>query len=61
MYLGPWLTIAQGWVERKEAASSAEQVALEGQAQTAAQRSNWIAIAALVVAVISMIAALFKH
>ena len=52
---------AQGWVEQKEAASNAEQLALARQANTAAQRSNWIAIAAFVVAVISLIVALFKH
>ena len=63
VYLRPWRDLAQGWVDRKEAASSAEQLTLARQAHTAAQRSNWIAITALVIAAISMIAslaALFK-
>jgi hypothetical protein len=64
VYLGPWRTIAQGWVERREAESSGEQLTLARQAYKTAQRSTWIAIAALVIAAISMIgaiAALFKR
>jgi hypothetical protein len=61
VYLGGLRNIAQGWVDRKEAQSNAEQLALARQANTAAQRSNWIAIAAFVVAVISLIVALFEH
>jgi hypothetical protein len=65
VYLGGLRDRARGWVERKEAQSNAEQLALTRQANTAAQRSNWIAIAAFVVAVISLIVsvvvALFKH
>ena len=64
VYLDGLRDIAQGWVERKEAASNTEQLALARQANTTAQRSNWIAIAAIVIAAISMIAslaALFKH
>jgi hypothetical protein len=64
VYLGGLRDIAQGWVERKETASNAEQLALSHQAHKAAQSSNKIAITALVIAAISMIAsiaALFKH
>ena len=64
VYLGGLRNIAQGWVEQKEAASSAEQLFLTRQAYIAAQRSNWIAIAAVLIAAISMaasIVALFKH
>jgi hypothetical protein len=64
VYLGGLRNIAQGWVERKETASNAEQLTLAYQAHTAAQSSNRIAIGALVIAAISMIAsivALFKH
>jgi hypothetical protein len=63
-YSGGLRNIAQGWVERKEAASNTEQLALARRVNTTAQRSNWIAIAAIVIAAISMIAsiaALFKH
>jgi hypothetical protein len=65
MYQGGLRERAQGWVDRKEATSSDEQLALARQANTAAQRSNLIAIAAFVVAAISLIVsvvlALFKH
>jgi hypothetical protein len=64
VYLGGLRNIAQGWVERNEAVSNAEQLALAHQAHSAAQSSNKIAITALVIAAISMIAsiaALFKH
>jgi hypothetical protein len=44
LYAGGLLDAAQGWVDRMEAASNAEQLALTRQALTAAQRSNWIAI-----------------
>jgi hypothetical protein len=63
VYLGGLRYIAQGWVERKEAKANEEQLTLARQAHTAAQRSNWIAITALIIAAISMIAslaALFK-
>jgi len=45
--------VAQGWVERKEAASNAEQLSL-------ARQAKWIAIAALVIAAMSMIIAVFS-
>jgi hypothetical protein len=64
VYLGGLRNIAEGWVEREEAASNAEQLLLARQAHAAAQRSNWIAIGALVIAAISVIGsivALFKH
>jgi hypothetical protein len=64
VYLGGLRDIARGWVERKEAASNTEQLVLARQANATAQRSNWIAIAAIVIAAISMVAsvvALFKH
>ena len=51
----PWNDLAQAWVERKEAASSADQ------ARRDAQLANWIALAGLVIAAISMILAVFKH
>ena len=54
-YLQPWKGLAQGWVERKEAALSAEQMALARQAHRDAQRSIWIAFAALIIAAISLI------
>jgi hypothetical protein len=60
VYMGGLRDIAQGWVERKEAASNAEQLALARHALTAAQRSNWIAIAAVIIAAISLILVLFK-
>jgi len=60
VYLRPWSDIAQGWVDRKEAALSAEQMVLARQAHGDAQRSNWIALAALVIAAISLIVAVFK-
>src|SRR5262249_26273328 len=40
-YADPWKNIAQGWVERKEASSSAQRLSL-------ARQANRIAIAALV-------------
>jgi hypothetical protein len=64
VYLGGLRDIAQGWVDRQEAASAAEQVVLARQANMAAKASNKIAIAALIVAVVSMIIsaiAIFKH
>ena len=51
-YPGEFRNVAQGWVERKEAASNADQLSL-------ARQAKWIAIAALVIAVISMIIAVF--
>jgi hypothetical protein len=52
-YADPWKNIAQGWVERKEASSSAQQLSL-------ARQANRIAIAALVIAAISMVIAAFS-
>jgi hypothetical protein len=52
-YLGPWITLAQGWVERKEASSEAEQLSL-------ARQANRLAIVAVVIAAISMIIAAFS-
>jgi hypothetical protein len=52
-YAGPWKNIAQGWVERKEAGSSAEQLSL-------ARQANRLAIAALVIAAVSMVIAAFS-
>jgi hypothetical protein len=52
-YPSEFRNVAQGWVERKEAGSNAEQLSL-------ARQAKWIAIAALVVAVISMIIAAFS-
>ena len=49
----PWKNIAQGWVERKEASSSAQRLSL-------ARQANRIAIAALVIAAISMVIAAFS-
>jgi hypothetical protein len=60
-YLQPWKGLAQGWVDRKEASLAAEQIALAIQAQKAAQWANRIALAALVIAAISLIVAVFKH
>jgi len=51
-YPSEFRNVAQGWVERKEAASNADQLSL-------ARQAKWIAIAALVIAVISMIIAVF--
>jgi len=53
VYLGPWMTLAQGWVERKEASSNAEPLSL-------ARQANRLAIAAVVIAAISMIIAVFS-
>jgi hypothetical protein len=60
VYLGGLRNIAQGWVERKEAASSMEQMALARQALTAAQWASRIAIVAVIIAVISFIVAVSK-
>ena len=51
-YPSEFRNVAQGWVERKEASSSAEQLSLARQAEL-------LAIAALVIATISMIIAAF--
>jgi hypothetical protein len=61
VYLGGLRDIAQGWVERKEAKASEEQLSLARRAYTAAEKSNWIAAAAFLVAVISLLVALFKR
>ena len=60
-YLRPFKDLAQGWVEHKEAAASAQQMALARQAVKDARWANWIALWALVIAAISLIVALFKH
>jgi len=52
-YPSEFRNVAQGWVERKEATGSSEQVSL-------ARQANRIAIAALVIAAISMIIAMFS-
>jgi hypothetical protein len=52
-YPSEFRNVAQGWVERKEAAASSEQLSLARQAKR-------LAIAALVVAAISMIIAVFS-
>jgi hypothetical protein len=52
-YPSEFRDVAQGWVERKEASSSTEQLSL-------ARQAKQIAIAALVVAAISMIIAMFS-
>ncbi|MGA8612473.1 MAG: hypothetical protein WB760_12265 [Xanthobacteraceae bacterium] len=64
VYLGGLKNIAQGWVDRQEAASSAEQIALSRQTIRVAQTSNKIALAAVVIAAISMFVstiALLRH
>ena len=60
-YLRPWKSLAQGWVEHKEAIASAEQMALARQAIKDAKWANWIALWALVIAAISLIVAVVKH
>ena len=60
VYLRPWKGLAQGWVERKEAIASAEQMALARQAHKDAKWTNWIALWALVIAAISLIVAVLK-
>jgi hypothetical protein len=60
VYLRPWRDLAQGWVDRKEAASNAEQLALARHALTAAQRSNRIAIVAVIIAAVSLIVVVVK-
>jgi len=52
-YPSEFRNVAQGWVERREATASSEQVSL-------ARQANRIAIAALVIAAISMIIAVFS-
>jgi hypothetical protein len=60
VYLEPLKGIAQVWVDRKEAELSAEQMALARKALLHAQLANWIALAALIIAAISLIVAMFK-
>jgi hypothetical protein len=57
VYLGGLRDIAQGWVDRKSEASSAEQLALTRRTMAEAQKANKIAIAAIVIAAISMMMA----
>ncbi|MFY9835973.1 MAG: hypothetical protein WAK55_05800 [Xanthobacteraceae bacterium] len=52
-YLQPWKGLAQGYVERKEAAVAAEQMAL-------ARQTRWIAVVAVIIAAISLVVAMFK-
>jgi hypothetical protein len=60
VYLRPYKSLAQGWVEHKEAIASAEQMALARQAVRDAKWANWIALWALVIAAISLIVAVVK-
>jgi hypothetical protein len=60
VYPQPWKGLARGWIDRKEAELSAELMALAHQAHKDAQMSNWIALAALVIAAVSLIVAVFK-
>jgi hypothetical protein len=60
VYLPPESDIAKRWLERKEAALVAEQIALALQAQKVAQLAARIALAAFVIAAISLIVAVFK-
>ncbi len=55
VYLGGLKSIAQGWVDRKSEASSAEQLALTRRASADAHKANTIALIALTVASASMI------
>lgn len=55
VYLGNDRAIAIGWLERNDENSSAEQLNLSRSASTAAHNANRIAIAALLIAVASMI------
>lgn len=50
VYLGGSRDIAQGWVDRQEAASNIEQMDLARQATNATRTSNKIAIGALITA-----------
>jgi hypothetical protein len=52
-YPSEFRNVAQGWVDRKEASSNSEQLSL-------ARQAKQIAIAALVLAAISMIIAVFS-
>ena len=61
VYLRPWKSLAQGWVEHKEATARVEELALARQAVKDARWANWIALWALVIAAISLIVAAFKH
>jgi len=61
VYLGGLRSIAQGWVDQEEATSNVEQLSLARQAHKLAQKSNWIAIVAVGIALISLIIAQFKH
>jgi len=60
VYLRPFKSLAQGWVEHKEAIASEEQIALARQACKEARWANWLALWALVIAAISLIVAIFK-
>lgn len=55
VYLGAEASMARAWLERRSERSSAEQLELARRASTDAHKANKIAIAALVIAAISMI------
>jgi hypothetical protein len=59
VYLGGSRDIAQGWVDRQEAASNVEQMDLARQATNATRTSNKIALSALVIAMVSLIVSIF--
>jgi t-SNARE complex subunit (syntaxin) len=59
-YPSEFRNVAQGWVEQKEAALGAEQMAHALRAHRDARWANWIAIVAVVIAAISLIVAVFK-
>ena len=61
VYLRPWKSLAQGWVEHKEAIARAEELAFAREAVKDAKWANWIALWALVIAAISLIVAVVKH
>lgn len=52
-YLQPWKGLAQGYVDRREAEISKEQMAL-------ARQTRWIAVVAVIVAAISLVVSVFK-
>jgi hypothetical protein len=55
VYLGNDRAIVVGWLARHDEASSAEQLNLSRSASTAAHKANRIALAALIIAVGSLI------
>jgi hypothetical protein len=59
-YPNEFRNVAQGWVEQKEGAASAEELFLALQAHRDAQWANRIAIVAVVITAILLILAMFK-